>query len=116
MIKVSRPIIGYLLVLLAGCAPSEPVEQTFDFRIERGSVAEQMQVVRVKQGDFVRLRWRTDKPITLHLHGYDIEKKVEPGAITEFAFKAYATGRYPINSHGQSHDESTLVYVEVYPR
>jgi hypothetical protein len=43
----------------------------------------------------VKLRWTTDRPIILHLHGYDIEAKVEPGAVTEMAFTARAAGRFP---------------------
>ena len=111
--------MGYQRFSLSG----GPIEQTFELRIAHGSVPKEMHILRVKQGDLVKLRWTTDESMVLHPHGYDIEKKVKPGAATEFAFKAHATGRFPINvhdpgehAHGQSHDESTLVYVEVYPR
>ncbi|MFV1981087.1 MAG: hypothetical protein ACC655_08040, partial [Rhodothermia bacterium] len=36
-------------------------------------------VVRVTQGDRVDLRWVTDVPLVIHLHGYDVEKSLEPG-------------------------------------
>ena len=81
-----------------------------------------MRLIRVKQGDAVRLRWTTDRPIVLHLHGYDIETKVEPGAVAEMAFEARATGRFPVEEHkpnakgGHSHGETALVRVEVRPR
>ncbi len=100
----------------------ETGEHIFDLKIEHGAVAGNVKVVRVKQGEMVRLRWRADEPLTLHLHGYDIEKKVTPGKITEFTFKAHATGRFPVNihghgkSHGGGHDETALIRVEVYPR
>ena len=58
-----------------------------------------MRLIRVKQGDAVRLRWSTDRPIALHLHGYDIETKVEPGAVAEMTFTARATGRFPVEEH-----------------
>jgi len=96
-------------------------ELTFDFRIERGRIAESAQVVRVKQGDVVRLRWSTDRPIVLHLHGYDIERKVEPGTIGLMEFAANTTGRFPVEVHGpagpggHSHGEAPLVRIEVYP-
>lgn len=128
MIQVLRSINGRLLVLLLSggignpVSAADPVEQTFDLKIERGNVPAQMRVIRVKQGDLVKLRWTTDQPMTLHLHGYDIEHEVTPGAATQFAVKAYATGRYPINVHGlgeysqgSSENEYTLVYLEVYP-
>ena len=75
------------------------------------------------QGDFGRLRWRTDRPATLHLHGYDSETRVEPGTVGEIAFEAYATGRFPIHLHagnegadGHGQEDAPLVYIEVYPR
>jgi hypothetical protein len=77
---------------------------------------------RGKQGDAVKLRWTADRPMVLHLHGYDIETKVEPGAVAEMAFAARATGRFPIEEHkpdakgGHSHGEAPLVRIEVRPR
>jgi hypothetical protein len=94
-------------------------ELTFDF--ERGQVTESTQVIRVKQGDVVKLRWHTDRSIILHLHGYDIERKIEPGAIGVMEFAANATGRFPVEVHrspeagGHSHGEAPLVRIEVYP-
>jgi len=96
-------------------------ELTFDLHIERGRVPENMSVIRVKQGDVVRLRWSTDRSIILHLHGYDIERKIEPGSIGVMEFAAQATGRFPVEVHrpseggGHSHGEAPLVRIEVYP-
>jgi len=81
-----------------------------------------MRLIRVKEGDAVKLRWTSDKPIALHLHGYDIETKVEPGIVAEMAFAARATGRFPVLEHkpnakgGHSHGEAPLVRIEVRPR
>jgi len=95
-------------------------ELTFDIRIEHGVVPPNMRLIRVKQGDAVKLRWSSDKPITLHLHGYDIERKVEPGMVAEMSFAARATGRFPVEEHkgagGHSHGDAPLVRIEVYPR
>ncbi len=69
---------------------------------------------------FVLAAWTTDRPLTLHLHGYDIEKRVAPGTVTEMTFTADATGRFPVHVHAQgagpAHEEALLVNVEVYPR
>ena len=115
-----------VLGLLWAAAPvfvrAQSAEVTFDLKIEKGKVAQSMRLVRVKQGDTVRLRWTSDRPIVLHLHGYDIEKKVEPGAVAEMAFVARATGRFPVEEHrpdakgGHSHGEAPLVRIEVRPR
>ena len=109
-------------LLLGWAAIAYAAELTFDLKIEGGRVPESMRVVRVKQGDAVRLRWTSDRPIVLHLHGYDIERKVEPGMVAEMAFLAYATGRFSVEEHkpdakgGHSHGEAALVRVEVLPR
>ena len=88
-------------------------------------------VIRVKKGEVVNLRWTTDEMVSLHLHGYDVEKTVHPGSTATMTFTAHATGRFPItshgfdepggshqkgHSHGGSHDEATLIYFEVHPR
>jgi hypothetical protein len=110
------------IIAFATVAIAQTAEVVFDLSIEKGRVAANMRLIRVRQGDAVRLRWTTDRPILLHLHGYDIETKVEPGAITEMAFAARATGRFPIEEHrpnaqgGHSHGEAPLVRIEVYPR
>jgi len=94
---------------------------TFELRIENGRVTTNMRLIRVKQGDVVRLRWTTDAATNLHLHGYDIETKVESGAVAEMNFTARATGRFPVSIHtpkphgGHTHDPP-LVHVEVHPR
>jgi hypothetical protein len=103
-------------------AAAQTAEVVFNLSIEKGRVAPNMRLVRVRQGDAVKLRWTTDRPIILHLHGYDIESKVEPGVVTEMAFTARATGRFPIEEHKpnaegrQAHGEAPLARIEVYPR
>ena len=99
-----------------------PTERVFELRIEGGEVAEDMRTIRVMEEDTVHLRWRANAPLVLHLQGYDIEKEVEPGAVTEFTVEAHATGRFPVNargkgeSRGASHERKPIVFLEVYPR
>ena len=57
----------------------------------------------------------------MHLHGYDLELSLAPDAPTEMNFEAFATGRFPVTSHGfggHGHDdeEVVLLYLEVHPR
>jgi len=111
-----------LLLIIAG-APALAAELTFDIKIERGRVPDTMRLIRVNEGDIVKLRWTSDQSLVLHLHGYDIEKRVVAGAVTELAFTAYATGRFPIHVHaqeagagGHAHEDAPLAIIEVYPR
>jgi hypothetical protein len=90
-----------------------PVEQVFELRLEGGEVADEVRTLRVTEGDRVRLRWTADAPTILHLHGYDIEREVAPGRVTELQFEAYATGRFPIEALGS---EAPLLVLEVHPR
>jgi heme/copper-type cytochrome/quinol oxidase subunit 2 len=112
-----------LALLIAGSAGVAAAELTFDLKIEGGRLPDTMQRIRVTQGDVVKLRWTSDRPIVLHLHGYDIEKRVVPGTVTELAFTADATGRFPVHIHeqgagagGHAHEDLPLAVVEVYPR
>jgi hypothetical protein len=115
-----------LAATVAGLAPAvgaSATDLTFDLRIERGELPLNMRVIRVRQGDVVKLRWRTDQPLTLHLHGYDIEQALERDTVAEMTFTARATGRFPVHVHdvstgagSHSHEEAPLVLIEVYPQ
>jgi hypothetical protein len=115
------PLLGALLGH-AAIAAAQPAEVSFDLKIENGRVAPGMRLIRVRQGDAVRLKWTSDRPIVLHLHGYDIEARVEPGTVAQMSFTARATGRFPVEEHkqdaraGHSHGEAPLVRIEVRPR
>ena len=115
----------YLLVAplawAAAITGAPAAELTFELRIERGRVPQNMRLIRVKQGDLVKLQWRADRRTTIHLHGYDIEKTIEPGAVTDLTFTARATGRFTIEPHlarhpsgGHTHG-NVLVTIEIYP-
>ena len=55
----------------------------------------------VKHGHHVTLNLNSDRDGTLHVHGYDHEIEIVEGGATSFEFEANATGRYPINFHGE---------------
>jgi hypothetical protein len=116
-----------MICLIAATSVAIPRAQTaevnFSIRIENGRVAESVRLVRVKQGDAVKLRFSSDRRMILHLHGYDIEKEVAPGSVADLKFTARAEGRFPIHVHaadahagGSGHEEAPLVTIEVYPR
>ena len=113
--------IAFALSLAASTAVAQGAEVTYALRIESGRVPENMRLIRVTQGDVVKLQWSADKPSTVHLHGYDIEQEVKPGKVTEMTFTARATGRFTIEPHlgktpsgGHAHGD-VLVTIEVYP-
>src|SRR5437763_5500992 len=96
-------------------------EVTYVLAIANGRVPDNMRRIRVKQNDTVKLEWSTDKPISVHLHGYDIEQEIKPGAVREMTFVERATGRFTVEPHigktqsgGHAHGD-VLVTIEVYP-
>ena len=100
---------------------AEAAQVTYAMNIVNGRVPDNMRLIRVKQDDVVKLEWSTDKPMTVHLHGYDIEKEVKPGPVSQMTFTARATGRFTIEPHigktpsgGHAHGD-VLVTIEVYP-
>src|SRR6516225_3572140 len=94
---------------------------TYALTVTNGRVPDNTRLIRVKQNDVVKLEWRTDKPLSVHLHGYDIEQELKPGTVTEMTFTARATGRFTVEPHigrtpsgGHAHG-AVLVTIEVYP-
>ena len=103
-------LIGTLVAPSLGAAPT-----AFHLPLEGGKHAGDS-TLRIKRGDKVELRWTSDRPIVLHLHGYDLEVKAAPGAPAVMAFTAAIAGRFPVteHSHGRGHHRAIL-YLEVHP-
>jgi FtsP/CotA-like multicopper oxidase with cupredoxin domain len=111
-----RGLLAAVALALAFASTAVAAERVFDLTIVHGRLTGGQDTIRVHQGDNVVLRWHSDRPIVLHLHGYEIETRVVPDAIAETRFEARATGRFPVHVHaGQTRSESVLVYLEVYP-
>ena len=70
--------------------------------------------LQVRQGEAVELSWSADRRSVVHLHGYDIEATIDAGKPQTMAFRAHATGRFPIEMHDARH--TVLLYLEVHPR
>ncbi len=116
-----RALILALSLSCALTAAANAAEVTYALTIANGRVPDNMRLIRVKQNDVVKLEWRTDKPLNVHLHGYDIEQELKPGTVTEMTFTARATGRFTVELHigrtpsgGHAHGD-VLVTIEVYP-
>ena len=77
--------------------PAEPPVNRI--RLEGGQVVGGASDIKVTKGDTVRIVVSADAPDDIHLHGYDIEKPVEPGQPARFKFKANIEGIFEIESH-----------------
>ena len=89
----------------------EPRERDLDVRIVEGEM--DPREVSAVEGDSVTLNVSTDEPVEVHLHGYDIEREVEPDEPTSISFDADLTGRFEIEDH---ETEAVLGTLVVRPR
>ena len=102
-----------LAFVATGGALAEP--RLFELALKDGRLPESQRLLRVRQGDEVTLKWTTDRPFTLHVHGYDLEAKLVPQTAVELRLTARATGRFPLEIHGAG-TERTVGHLEVHPR
>lgn len=115
--RLATCVAGPLVALSLVGAPATAQPRSIDLLISNGALPADQQLVTVAQGDEVTLRLTSDKPAEVHLHGYDIEEKLSPGIAVAQRFTAQATGRFPIELHGERHgDERVIGYLEVRPR
>ena len=72
--------------------------------------------LKVRQGEQVEVRFSSDQPVVLHLHGYEVEAKVTPPGAALMSFKANLPGRFPVHEHRTgAGNHRALLFVEVHP-
>ena len=120
--RARAAIVVLGVVLLCGASAVREFEISIrDRRVEGGTPT-----LRVKRGETVQLRWRTDESVSLHVHGYDVPLKLFPASPDAMRFEAKVAGRFPITAHEfgaaadrdarpKGHREVTLLYLEVLP-
>jgi hypothetical protein len=105
-------ILGGLFFLLRPDAPSGvPRDRMIAVSIEGGQM--RPAEISVDEDDSVTLLVSSDRPMEIHLHGYDVEKEVGPGQKTRLRFEADLTGRFEIEDH---ESERELGVLQVRPR
>jgi hypothetical protein len=112
---------GWLMpaALTGAAVAQDSPHRVIEARIEQRKVVAPGEAIRITEGEVIELHWTSDEAVALHLHGYDIELPVRPGEPAVMILEAYATGRFPITSHGwgeAGHGHDALAYLEVYPR
>ena len=98
---------GLTVMVLVACGGGGPEELEIAVKLEGDRLGPE--TIQVGQGDTVTLKIEPDRPGEIHLHGYDIERDLKAGQVTEMVFVADATGRFRITFHAaeeehQSHD------------
>lgn len=85
-----------------------PQMRKFDLSVEGGAMSPEK--ISVSEGDRVKLRITSDSPLVLHLHGYDVEREVEPDEPAELSFEANLTGRFEMEAE-ETHEELGILVV-----
>lgn len=111
-------LVGLFFALRPGpttsrdAAPAdESQERAYNVAIEDGAMSPAE--ISVEERDQVTLRLTSDRPMEVHLHGYDLEEEVLPGEETDLSFEAEITGRFEIEDHDT---ETALGALLVQPR
>ena len=108
-----------LLAALLGAAitSAHAEDRVFALEIHGEAPTAEPRVLAVRQNDLVDIRVSSDKPVQVHLHGYDIERDIVPNVVTSLRFTATATGRFPIEIHSREPlEQRPLASLEVRPR
>jgi hypothetical protein len=105
------------LVALATIAGAAAAASSQSFSVELvGGRAKGDETLKVHQGDQVEVHFRSDQPMVLHLHGYEIETKIEPSTPALLKFKADLAGRFPMHEHREgAGNHRPVLFIEVYP-
>lgn len=111
---------GAVLAALACLCASLHADDTkrFELKVENGRLLDAPKSLRVNRGDNVEIQWATDRLTAIHVHGYDILVTLDASQPRTMSFRARATGRFPIETHGNrgGQHHQVLIYLEVYPR
>jgi hypothetical protein len=86
--------------------PAEPPIPTIVVR--NGKPVGGVEEITVEAGERVRFRVRSNTTDEVHVHGYDIEREVGPGASAEFDFPATIEGLFEAELHGSGEQIAEL--------
>ena len=118
-----------LPMLVAACGGGEPEELEVPVKVEHEKL--DPETIKVKQDDKVTLKIEAEEPGEFHIHGYDIERDVQPGEVAELFFEADTTGKFKITFHAvetgeeeheeeehedEENEEVEIGALEVHPR
>ena len=96
-------------------AAVEPTPRRVELRIAEGRLSGEASSHSLSQGEEVEVQLLSDRAGELHLHGYDLEAKVQAGQPALLRFRADHAGRFEMELHSKAgHVE--LGALEVQPR
>ena len=114
------------LHILVACSGAGSTDRPIELTIIEGTLSGNSPIT-VKQGDLVHFHVTSDTNGVLHLHGYEMEHRVDPNETTMFDLMAESTGRFKLafhaedleddaHNHDHAHEELFAVMFIVLPR
>lgn len=73
--------------------------ELLQFEIARGRATPPLDRIEIEQGSTVRIVVTSDQPDAIHLHGYDLEAPIGPGADGVIEFTADQAGLFELETH-----------------
>ena len=92
--------------------PAAPKPKTIAIRVVGGVPQGGIARPKLKKGDRAVIVVRTDAGEEIHMHGYDIERRVTPGKPVRMPFTARIPGRFDVELHDP---DTVLAVVTVSP-
>jgi len=96
--------------------PGEPRSLTYNLSITAPLPGQALPLFRAGQGDTVTFVLRSDRSGIAHLHGYEKEVTLKPGAAVTLTVTAKDAGVFPLHLHEADGSMSPLATLEVQPR
>ena len=114
--RLRLPLIALAALMIAGSGAAVAAPQSFSVELAGGRVKGGSDTLKVHQGDQVQVRVRSDRPVVLHLHGYELETRVAPPEAAVMSFKADLPGRFPVHEHREgAGNHRAVLFIEVHP-
>ena len=93
-----------LTATTTSCNGGDPEAHRFELEIQRHELVAGRELLRVKQHDIVSLILKTDRPVSFHIHGYNITQDATINHPANLRFTAVATGSFPFTIHPRTTD------------
>ena len=92
-------VVAFVIVQSGGSDDKGSGSTAARIALSGTKVASGPRTITTTKGDTVHIVVTADKPNTIHLHGYNIERQAAPGKPAHFDFKANVEGVFEIESH-----------------
>jgi hypothetical protein len=96
----------------AETTPATPKPTTVTIRVVGGVPQGGIARPKVKKGDRVVFVVRADEGESVHVHGYDVERRITPGKPARLPLTATIAGRFEVELH---HPDALLAVLTVNP-